>query len=156
VSPGVLSRPKKDVNWRCISHAAPATRGSCCIDGLTWQQPCLQPQPVRSKPACFVFSRELAERFQGLALVNHKVGSFTAEVAEIEIQKGRLRVRRIVRSGLRTWRESRLCEAAAEERDRLLPDCRIESSSANTGIHWKRIACSGELSVPLSLYTWVL
>jgi isoquinoline 1-oxidoreductase beta subunit len=34
-------------------------------------------------------------RFQGLALVNN-IGSFTAEVAEIEIQKGKLRVHRVV------------------------------------------------------------
>jgi isoquinoline 1-oxidoreductase beta subunit len=34
-------------------------------------------------------------RFQGLALVNN-LGSFTAEVAEIEIQKGQLRVNRVV------------------------------------------------------------
>jgi isoquinoline 1-oxidoreductase beta subunit len=34
-------------------------------------------------------------RFQGMALVNN-IGSFTAEVAEIEIQKGKLRVHRVV------------------------------------------------------------
>lgn len=34
-------------------------------------------------------------RFQGLALVNN-IGSFTAEVAEIEVQKGKLRVHRVV------------------------------------------------------------
>jgi isoquinoline 1-oxidoreductase beta subunit len=34
-------------------------------------------------------------RFQGLALVNN-IGSFTAQVAEIEIQKGKLRVHRVV------------------------------------------------------------
>jgi isoquinoline 1-oxidoreductase beta subunit len=34
-------------------------------------------------------------RFQGLALVNN-IGSFTAQVAEIEILKGKLRVRRVV------------------------------------------------------------
>src|ERR1019366_4443652 len=61
-----------------------------------------------------------AGRFQGVALVNN-IGSYNAQVAEVSVDRGKLRVHRVVCRRLRPRGESRHRAAADRKRHRVRP-----------------------------------